>query len=472
MLSATLPRRSVGCWGTHATSRRQSVDTQRRSTPPTVIAPAARLAGSRAAAPRRCSCPRRSRRPARRSRRAPARGRARRGPSPGGPGRRRTPARGAPALARGSGPAGRSAGGRAGASSSANIRSATARPSALAWYSAPSRRNGRYSSGASTSTVRPAWSPSPPSASRTPTVTATSATPRVAASSSTVPDRKVRRSVSIVARRWRSPTSASTAACAGRDRTRAASAGRARRRGSPSTGRRRACQRSRVRCSVSRPISHMNTGTSGSVTAMIERRFEVHATTREHDQRDDRGEHDLRQVAGEVRLERVDALHGDRGDLAGLRPVDRGGLRRRRRADEAPGAARRGRSTPRAGPRPPSPTATHPGREGEHQQTASRRSSLAGAPAKAPATIRASSVAWSRPNAVVTTPSAVSAISSGRTDRVRRTRRGSRARTRPQLVGVPAAGGPAARPATTGDRRRGARGRRGRSSPGRGARSG
>ncbi len=89
----------------------------------------------------------------------------------------------------------------AGASSSEKIRSATAAPSALAWYSAPSRRTGRYSSGASTSTVSPAWRPIPPSTSRTPTVTATSATPSVAASSSTDPERKLARSVFIVASR-------------------------------------------------------------------------------------------------------------------------------------------------------------------------------------------------------------------------------------------------------------------------------
>ena len=43
------------------------------------------------------------------------------------------------------------------------MRSATASPSALAWNCAPSWRSGRYSSGASTSTVSPACRPSPPS---------------------------------------------------------------------------------------------------------------------------------------------------------------------------------------------------------------------------------------------------------------------------------------------------------------------
>ena len=48
---------------------------------------------------------------------------------------------------------------------------------------------------------------------------------------------------------------------------------------------------------------------------------------REHDERDDRGEHDLGQVPAEVRLEPVDALNSRRGDLAGFHPVQPGRLR-------------------------------------------------------------------------------------------------------------------------------------------------
>ena len=99
-------------------------------------------------------------------------------------------------------------------------------------------------------------------------VTATSATPSVAASSRTEPERKLRRSVPIVAARWRSLTSAIVSACAC-PRLKARSVGR------PRTtsrkwleSRRNACQRSRARCSLARPMSHMKTGTSGSVSAI------------------------------------------------------------------------------------------------------------------------------------------------------------------------------------------------------------
>ena len=42
----------------------------------------------------------------------------------------------------------------------------------------------------------------------------------------------------------------------------------------------------------------------------------------EHGQRNRHCENDLRQVAGEVGLERLDTLHGRRGDLADLGPVE------------------------------------------------------------------------------------------------------------------------------------------------------
>ena len=44
---------------------------------------------------------------------------------------------------------------------------------------------------------------------------------------------------------------------------------------------------------------------------------------REHGHRDDDREHDLRQIAGEVGLEPLDALHCGRRDLAGLGAVER-----------------------------------------------------------------------------------------------------------------------------------------------------
>ena len=91
----------------------------------------------------------------------------------------------------------------------------------------------------------------------------------------------------------------------------------------------------------------------------------THATTTK---RDDRGEHDLRQVAGEVRLERLDPLHRGRGDLAGLRPVGRGRLRRQPARDER--QAQLGEHARRRAPardlHPPRQRA--PAREGERQR--------------------------------------------------------------------------------------------------------
>ena len=53
-----------------------------------------------------------------------------------------------------------------------------------------------------------------------------------------------------------------------------------------------------------------------------QRRFEIDVRhPGHHGQRDHRGEHHLWEVAGEVGLERVDALHGRRGDLAALDAV-------------------------------------------------------------------------------------------------------------------------------------------------------
>ena len=68
----------------------------------------------------------------------------------------------------------------------------------------------------------------------------------------------------------------------------------------------------------------MNTGTSGSVSNISAGRDRVDRDgEREHGHRDDDREHDLRQVAGEVGLEPLDALHCGGRDLAGLGAVER-----------------------------------------------------------------------------------------------------------------------------------------------------
>ena len=67
----------------------------------------------------------------------------------------------------------------------------------------------------------------------------------------------------------------------------------------------------------------MKTGTSGSVSSMISADSQsITATRGDDEQRNHRGEHDLRQVAGEVALQRLDALHRDRRDLRSARAVD------------------------------------------------------------------------------------------------------------------------------------------------------
>ena len=68
----------------------------------------------------------------------------------------------------------------------------------------------------------------------------------------------------------------------------------------------------------------MKTGTSGSVSSISAGRDRVDRDDEpEHGHRHDDREHDLRQIAGEVGLEPVDALHGGRRDLAGLGAVER-----------------------------------------------------------------------------------------------------------------------------------------------------
>ena len=168
-----------------------------------VTRPASARAGAEAAR-RPCSCPRRSRRPVPRSRRARARGRGRRGRAPAGRDRRSDTRSSRTGASRGARRGPRTRPGRRRAARLEQVedaRRATARPSALAWNSAPSRRNGQVQLGCEDQHGQPGLSPSPPPTRRTPTVTATSATPSVAASSSTDPERKLTRSVPIVARR-------------------------------------------------------------------------------------------------------------------------------------------------------------------------------------------------------------------------------------------------------------------------------
>ena len=150
------------------------------------------------------------------------------------------------------------------------------------------------------------------------------ATPIVAASSSTEPDRKLIRSVSIVARRYRSLTSP-TIAASSRARPNARSVGRPR-----TTSRkwlesaRNACHRSRVRsCGVraDQPHEHRH---EWQRQQHDHRGLEVQKRDPgDHQERDDRREHDLRQVAREVAFERLYSLHRDGRDLGAAGAVDR-----------------------------------------------------------------------------------------------------------------------------------------------------
>ena len=79
----------------------------------------------------------------------------------------------------------------------------------------------------------------------------------------------------------------------------------------------------------------MKTGTSGSVSSMHPGRERVdRGDEHEHGDGDGGGEEDLRQVAGERRLERVDAVHRGRRDLRALGAVERRGLVAQPRLDE------------------------------------------------------------------------------------------------------------------------------------------
>ena len=155
-----------------------------------------------------------------------------------------------------------------------------------------------------------------------------------------------------------------------------------------------------------------------------------HSGQREHGEGDDHRQHDLRQVAGEVRLEPVDALHRRRRDLARAGSVERQRLRPAAGARRARGGAPRGRSTQRGGPRPRSP---RPARRGPRRRArAAPRSEVTSArplrrtPPPRSARSASPGAGRARRDAI---PRAVSTTSRRRTGRARRTSRGSRVRT-------------------------------------------
>ena len=93
----------------------------------------------------------------------------------------------------------------------------------------------------------------------------------------------------------------------------------------------------------------MNTGTSGSVNSITPAETgSIDRDEHEHRDRDRDGEDDLRQIAGERRLERVDPRHSRRGHLGALGAVERGGLIAKPSLDELEPQGREdvGRSSP------------------------------------------------------------------------------------------------------------------------------
>ena len=147
-----------------------------------------------------------------------------------------------------------------------------------------------------------------PYTSRNPTLTATSATPRVASSSSTSDDRNAIRSVAIAERRWASASSVM--------RSLGPSARpSARRVGMPvirSSSRDcrvvMAVSAAAERSAVTRPMSTMNSGISGSAISDDDRGLQVVAARSHHrGGGEDRGVDQRGQIAGEVRAQSVQA---------------------------------------------------------------------------------------------------------------------------------------------------------------------
>ena len=296
--------------------------------------PALRLGQPQQAGRRRCSSPRRSRRRAPRLLPAAARARNRRAragsvpdsrtrrartarPRPPGRELRAFPRRArqaAPPAARGFG-------------------SATASPSALAWYSAPSRRSGRYSSGASTRTVRPGLQAEPAAHEAD---TDRDRDQRHAqgrgqledgAGQEGDPERPHRRppiALADVRERRRLSPGPVERPQRGQPAHHVEEVGRQEPQGEPPL------PGPLLRVAPDQPHEHRDERQRGEHD---QRRAEV---DRGHERQDghgnDTGEHELRQVPGEVGLEAVDALHRGRDDLPAprRRPPTSAGARRRR----------------------------------------------------------------------------------------------------------------------------------------------
>ena len=141
----------------------------------------------------------------------------------------------------------------------------------------------------------------------------------------------------------------------------------------------------------------MNSGHERQRREQHERRDEVdRGDPGEHSHRHDAREDDLRQVAREVRLEAVDALHSGRRDLGACGAVAAVGCLRRR-GRRARASARRDTSDAARLPATSKPQAER-GRAPRRPPTggaSSVETASSAAPSKARATTRASSVAWS-----------------------------------------------------------------------------
>ena len=451
MLSATVPRKRVGRCGTHATCRAPRVACgsrrgrrRRRSRGP----PSARRGP--AGAPRPCSCRRRSRRPARPSRPGRARARSRRAPAPGrdGIGERDAP-RAARRASRGSAacsaPPGADLGRRVEQlehplGDREPVRAGVELRAELPQRQVELGREHEHGQ-------RGLEGRAPPPTSRTPTVTATSATPSVAASSSTEPGeeadaQRAHRGAPVLARR---PPRSSSACCA-------AAVERAQRR-----------QPAHDVEEVRREQAQRLPALARPLLGVAPDEPHEHGHEREREQHDQRrrarsirgdperarrrgtthGQHELRQVAGEVGLERVDALRPRRprprrSACRRAPPAAPGGAARRARA-----AAPRARRTRRGARRPRS----RPGQQRPRPAKASASSDelggdlgRAGAVERLGRRSRASSVACSeheqrrRRRRAPRRPPAGCA-----TGRARRSRRGSSARSGSAGAGRPSA---------------------------------
>ena len=217
------------------------------------------------------------------------------------------------------------------------MRSAAAMPSADAWNCAPTLRSGRYSSGASSSTVSPASSPRSPADELHPDrrrhQRRAEHRQQLQHQRRQEPDaqRPHRLAAQPVARHGdrlhlRARPARSPAASPDR---RTMSRKCADRRDSVSPAGRAFGARSGV------PISTMKTGISGTVTA----RIAAASRSRGNAQAriaggDERRERDLRQVAREVRLQRVDPLDGGGRELAAAFAGQRPGARAQQVPDE------------------------------------------------------------------------------------------------------------------------------------------